>query len=66
MTWLYRINFENIGYGNQDLMNQWCAENCKGQWDSETYFALYWRFTEERDAVMFKLRWSTADGNRLK
>jgi nuclear transport factor 2 (NTF2) superfamily protein len=65
-TWQYRINFDRVGLDNRDLMNQWCEANCQGRWDSASEYALYWRFTDERDAVMFKLRWATADGNQLK
>jgi nuclear transport factor 2 (NTF2) superfamily protein len=65
-TWRYRINFDRVSLTNLEQMNQWCKDNCQGSWHSETEYALYWRFTEERDAVIFKLRWSTADGNQLK
>jgi hypothetical protein len=65
-TWQYRINFDRVSLDNRDLMDQWCESNCQGQWDSASEYALYWRFTEERDAVLFKLRWATADGNQLK
>jgi hypothetical protein len=62
----YRINFEAVGYLNIDQMKWWCEETCQGIWRSETYHALYFQFSEERDATMFMLRWGTADGNKLK
>ena len=65
-TFSYRINFETIGYLNVDEMKWWCEENCKGLWRSETYHALYFQFEDEQDATMFMLRWSSADGNKLK
>ena len=65
-TFSYRINFESIQLGNVDKMKEWCEENCEGLWRSETYHALYFQFAEERDATMFMLRWSNAEGNKLK
>jgi hypothetical protein len=64
--WNYRINFDRITHGNENLMNQWCEKNCEGSWNSETKFSLYWQFDSERDAMMFKLRWGTANGNQLR
>jgi nuclear transport factor 2 (NTF2) superfamily protein len=65
-TFSYRINFDRVSLATLEQMDQWCEANCQGSWHSETEYALYWRFTEERDAVMFKLRWATADGNQLR
>jgi hypothetical protein len=65
-TFSYRINFDAIGYNNLDPMREWCHENCEGLWRCETHHALYWQFEEERDAMMFTLRWSGSDGNKLK
>jgi hypothetical protein len=65
-TYSHRINFSTVGYGVKDQMNRWCEENCRGAWHSETYFALYWQFTEERDATMFMLRWGGAEGNKIR
>lgn len=62
----HRVNFEKVGYSNIDAMREWCEENCKGLWRSETYHALYFQFEDERDAMMFMLRWGTADGNVVK
>ena len=61
----YRINFEKVGHGNKDLMNEWCENKCQGRWRSETQFALYWQFEEENDAFLFKLKWGASDENRL-
>jgi hypothetical protein len=65
-TFSHRVNFETIGYFSMDLMRQWCEENCQGRWRMQHVRALYFQFEEERDAVMFMLRWGTAEGNRLK
>ena len=62
----YRINFDKVGYDNVDKMKSWCETNCEGLWRSETYYAIYWQFEQERDATMFMLRWGTAEGNKLK
>ena len=47
-------------------MKWWCEENCQGLWRSETIHALYWQFEQERDAMLFMLRWGSAEGNKLK
>jgi len=65
-TFSHRVNFDTIGYESMDLMRQWCTENCQGLWRLQHVHALYFQFEEERDAVMFMLRWGTAEGNRLK
>ena len=62
----HRINFDYVGLENKHEMNQWCEQNCRGIWRSETYFALYWQFTDEQDAMMFMLRWGGDKGNKLK
>lgn len=65
-TFSHRINFDIIAYLNVDEMKWWCEENCEGLWRSETHHALYWQFENEKDALMFMLRWGTAEGNKLK
>ena len=65
-TFSHRINFETVGYEVVDKMKSWCEENCQGLWRSETHYALYWQFEQERDAMMFMLRWGSAEGNKLK
>lgn len=65
-TFSHRVNFDTIGYESMDQMRSWCEENCQGLWRLQHVHALYFQFEEERDAVMFMLRWGTAEGNRLK
>lgn len=65
-TFSHRINFQTVGYLNIDQMKWWCEENCKGLWRCETHHALYWQFEDEKEAMMFMLRWSSADGNQIK
>lgn len=65
-TFPYRINFQTAGYETVPKMKQWCEENCEGLWRSETVHALYFQFSEERDAMMFMLKWGSATGNTLK
>lgn len=65
-VWTYRINFDIISIENKELMKQWCEQNCRSIWRSETHFALYWQFTDAQDATMFALRWGNAEGNKLK
>lgn len=65
-TFAYRINFKTIGFNNKDPMNEWCEQRCQGLWKSETFFAIYWQFELESDAIMFYLRWATSDGNVIK
>lgn len=65
-TYSHRVNFNTVGYDNVDSMKDWCRKNCQGLWRSETQYALYWQFELERDATMFMLRWSSANGNTLK
>lgn len=65
-TFSHRVNFDTIGYESMDQMRSWCEENCQGMWRMQHVHALYFQFEEERDAVIFMLRWGTAEGNRLK
>lgn len=65
-TFSYRINFQTAGYETLPLMKQWCEENCEGLWRCESFHALYFQFENDRDATMFMLRWSGAEGNELK
>ena len=65
-TFSHRVNFNTIGYDNVESMKEWCRKNCEGLWRSETQYALYWQFELERDATMFMLRWSGANGNQVK
>lgn len=65
-TFSHRVDFQTVGYLNVDQMKWWCEENCKGLWRCEIHHALYWQFEEEKEAMMFMLRWSSADGNQIK
>jgi hypothetical protein len=65
-TFSHRVNFENIGYETLPKMKAWCEENCEGLWRAETVHALYWQFAEERDAMLFMLKWGSAEGNKIK
>ena len=62
----HRVNFHTIGYKALDDMRAWCETNCKGIWRLEHVHALYFQFSDDHDAMMFMLRWSGAEGNRLK
>ena len=62
----YRVNFTSVSLDNVKKMNRWCDENCQGMWHSESYFALYWQFEEEKDATMFMLKWANFEGNVVK
>lgn len=65
-TFSHRVNFDSINYDNLPKMKDWCETNCEGLWRSEQYYALYFQFEQERDAMMFMLRWGTAEGNKVK
>lgn len=65
-TFGHRINFDTIGYESLDRMRSWCEDHCEGLWRSEHVHALYFQFANDRDAMMFMLRWGSAEGNRLK
>ncbi len=62
----HRVNFDTIGYKSLDDMRAWCENNCKGIWRVEHVHALYFQFSDDHDAMMFMLRWSGAEGNKLK
>lgn len=52
----YRVNFDNITHNQIEEMAVWCINNCKEIWREEHYYALYFQFTDERDAMMFMLK----------
>ncbi len=52
----YRVNFNNITHNQIEEMASWCINNCKEPWREEHYHALYFQFTDERDAMMFMLK----------
>ena len=66
MVYPYRINFSKIGYDNLSQMKKWCEDNCSYIWNAHSHYALYFQFSNERDATMFVLRWGSADGNIMK
>jgi hypothetical protein len=65
-TFPYRVNFDKIDYHNLAPMKEWCQTQCTGSWRFETIHALYLQFENEKDAMMFMLRWGNAAGNELK
>lgn len=65
-TFSHRINFNTVGYSTLPKMKEWCEENCRGLWRNEQVHAIYWQFEDEQDAMMFMLRWGSAEGNKLK
>ena len=65
-VFLHRVNFQTVGYDNIEPMKYWCRDNCQGLWRCETHHALYWQFELDRDAMIFMLRWGTAEGNKIK
>ena len=66
MKFAHRVNFETIGYTNLADMEKWCEENCDGIWRVEKIHALYFQFEEDRDAMMFMLKWGGREGNKLR
>lgn len=62
----YRVNFQSVLLGSIEKMEEWCNQNCKGLWRCHHTHAIYFQFEDEKDATMFMLRWSTAEGNVLK
>ena len=52
----YRVNFNNITRNQIEEMATWCINNCKELWREEHYHALYFQFADERDAMMFMLK----------
>lgn len=65
-TFSHRINFDTIGYESMDPMRQWCSDNCTGLWRMQHVHGLYFQFEDDRDAMLFMLRWGGAKGNKLK
>ena len=65
-TFAHRVNFSLVPLHNIDAMRSWCEDNCCDLWRCESYHALYFQFADERDAMMFMLKWATAEGNELR
>jgi hypothetical protein len=59
----YRVNFDGITHNQIEEMAVWCINNCKELWREEHFHALYFQFTDERDAMMFMLKFG-GRGNR--
>lgn len=64
---IYSISLENVPhprYQNLVRMDNWCKENCVGEWQSggKNQYGIFdiklYCFDESGDAVAFKLRWS--------
>jgi hypothetical protein len=53
----YRINFDGVTRNQIEEMSVWCINNCTDLWREEHYHALYFQFADERDAMMFMLKW---------
>jgi len=58
----YRVNFNNITFDQINEMSEWCTKHCKEIWREEHFFALYFQFTDERDAIMFMLKFGGSRG----
>lgn len=65
-TFRYRVNFDSVPLQNLEDMRAWCVDNCQDLWRCESYHALYFQFADDHDAMIFMLRWSNAEGNKLK
>jgi len=63
MTWPYRINLQQPSLRQRDAMYAWCENNLKGMWRMSSEFANYFQFAEERDAIMFMLKFGGARAN---
>lgn len=54
----HRVDFNTgLTNGKIDDIKKWCDDNCKGIWNLHTAWACYIQFTDERDALLFALRW---------
>lgn len=58
MTWRRRLNFDDVLLTDLDLMKEWCEKNCKGIWRCEQYYACYFQFDNDEDAMMFAMKFS--------
>lgn len=66
---IHEFKIDNIDTLYADVFKKWCEENCDGSWaidhSNQSYNTVHtvtvgWiviQFTEEKDAVAFKLRW---------
>ena len=54
----HSLEFNNVSDATKKLQEEWIKENCSGWWWSEDYLNwLMYNFSEESDAIHFKLRW---------
>lgn len=65
----YEFKIDDIDKLYREVFEKWCKENCSGCWDVDghnhsynsvntvTVGVIHVRFSEEKDAVAFKLRW---------
>lgn len=63
MVYPYRVNVDGITHNQIEEMSVWCINNCKDIWREVYYHALYFQFADERDAMMFMLKFGSR-GNR--
>lgn len=54
----HRVDFTpyNFPYDRITEMREWCGSNCQGRWHSHTTHALYFQFDNDRDALLFTLK----------
>ena len=52
----HRVNFDNITRNQIEEMSVLCIDNCKDLWREEHYHALYFQFADDKDAMMFMLK----------
>lgn len=57
MVWAHRINFESLAIADVEEMKTWCEKNCSDLWRCEQYYALYFQFSDDKDATMFMLKY---------
>ena len=63
VTWPFRINFNMPTRAEVHKMYAWCETNAVGKWNASTEFADYFQFQDERDAVMFMLKFGGTRGS---
>lgn len=54
---IINVPAEKMTAENFALFFQWCEENCKGEWWHHYSNIDVWAFSQERDAMAFKLIW---------
>lgn len=56
VVWPHRINLDQPSANQRNAMYKWCEGNVKGMWRMSSEFADYFQFADERDAIMFMLK----------